>query len=208
MSTHDLDIANANGSTFRTDLNNALKALGTAMSAATSPALTPAVGQIWLDTTSSPYKFMMYNGSAYTEIFRYTSAGLVTVAGIGSVVQGYDAATAKYNIVNAYTRQQTFTAVSLTDQATISWNLDTDQVAKVTIAGNRTLAAPTNMKDGGSYILRVKQDATGGRTLSWNAAYKFIGGTPVISTAANALDIFTFTSDGTSMFCTGYQQGF
>lgn len=208
MSTHDLDIGNQNGSNFRTDLNNALKALGTAMSNATAPSLTPTLGQIWLDTTSSPYKFMMYNGSAYTEIFRFTSAGVVTVAGIGSIVQGYDAATVKSNVVNAFTRQQTFTATSLSDGATINWNLDLDQVAKVTIAGNRTLAAPTNMKDGGSYILRVKQDATGGRTLSWNAVYKFIGGTPVISTAANALDIFTFTSDGTNMYCTGYQQGF
>lgn len=208
MATHDLDIANANGSAFRTDLNNALKALGSAMSSASAPGLTPQIGQIWLDTTSSPYKFMMYNGTGYTEIFRYTSAGVVTVAGIGTILQGFDAATVKTNVVQAFTRQQTFTTITLSDGATINWNLDTGQVAVVTLGGNRTLAAPTNLKDGGAYILRVRQDGAGGRTLSWNAAYKFIGGIPVVSTAPNAVDVFTFTSDGTNMLCTGYQQGF
>ena len=33
---------------------------------------------------------------------------------------------------------------SLTDGATINWNAETQDVCKVTLGGNRTLAAPTN----------------------------------------------------------------
>jgi hypothetical protein len=74
-------------------------------------------------------------------------------------------------------------------------------VAAVTLSANRILNAPTNMKSGGTYILFVIQDATGTRTLTFNSAYKFPGGNdPVMSTTANAVDIVSFVSDGTSLF--------
>lgn len=88
---------------------------------------------------------------------------------------------------------------ALTDAATIDWDLAAAPVAKVTLAGNRTLAAPTNMKAGARYLLRITQDATGNRTLALNAVYK-TGTSPVLQTAAAANDIIEFHSDGTSMF--------
>lgn len=215
MSTHDLNIANANGSSFRTDLNNALLALGTLMSAATAPGLTPTTGQAWLDTTTGTYALKIHNGTSYVTVLTLTSGGspVVTPGGVGSTVQGYDVDTAKTDVVQSWSKQQHFNATqaaaNLTDGATINWNLDDAQIASVTIAGNRSLAAPTNMKNGGTYILRVKQNGTGGNTMSWNAVYKFIGAvSPTISSAANALDIFTFVSDGTNMYCVGERQGF
>lgn len=102
--------------------------------------------------------------------------------------------------VNAYTKQQHFTEATLTDGANISWNLDDEQVAKVTLAGNRTLDDPTNMKAGGVYVLTVIQDATGSRTLAYGSAYEWPGGTaPTLSTGANAVDILTFVCNGTVM---------
>lgn len=101
---------------------------------------------------------------------------------------------------NAWTGQQYFAETTLTDGATINWNVATNQVAKVTLGGNRTMAAPTNLKAGGTYILRVIQDATGSRTITWNAVFKWPGGTaPTLTTTANAIDIITFVSDGTNM---------
>lgn len=92
---------------------------------------------------------------------------------------------------------------TLTDGASIAWNLTGKQVATVTLGGNRTLSNPTNMKSGGTYILTVKQDATGSRTLSYDTAYKWSGGTaPTLTTTANAVDIITFISDGTNMYGT------
>lgn len=90
---------------------------------------------------------------------------------------------------------------TLTDSINISFNLNNGGFASITLGGNRTLNAATNQTAGGHYFLIVKQDTTGSRTLAWNANYLFPGGTdPVLSTAANAIDIFEFISDGTNMY--------
>ena len=101
-----------------------------------------------------------------------------------------------------YTKTQNFNATALSDGANISWDLSQNQVASVTLAGNRTLDAPSNQVAGATYILIVKQDGSGNRTLNTTAsAYKFPGGTePTLSTGANAVDILSFVSDGSSMF--------
>jgi hypothetical protein len=91
--------------------------------------------------------------------------------------------------------------VTLTDAASISWDLSQGSVAQVTLGGTRTLSAPTNQTAGGSYTLIVKQDSAGNKTLAFDTTYKFPGSTdPTITTASNAVDILTFISDGTSMY--------
>jgi len=92
---------------------------------------------------------------------------------------------------------------TLTDQATINWNMDSGGIATVTLGGNRTMAAPTNLKKG-TYVLHVIQPASGGPwSITWNAVFKWANGTaPVLSTAANKRDILTFVSDGTNLYGT------
>jgi len=125
---------------------------------------------------------------------------------IGVDVQPFDGNTAKTNVVQSWSRSQNFAMVTLVDGTNISWNLNTSQVATVTLAGNRTLNNPTNMQSGATYILIVKQDGTGNRTLSYGSAYKWPNGTPpILSTTASAVDILTFISDGTNMY--GMMQG-
>lgn len=93
---------------------------------------------------------------------------------------------------------------TLTDGATIDWNLQTQQVAKVTLGGNRTLNAPTNQNAGGFYSLLIVQDGTGSRTLSFNSTYKFTGATaPTLTTTASAKDLIVFRSDGTNLLEVG-----
>ena len=96
--------------------------------------------------------------------------------------------------------QANITSITLTDAATINWNTSLGQIATVTLAGNRTIAAPTNLRVG-TYILHVIQDANGSRTLTWNTIFKWTGGfAPVLSTSPNARDVFSFISDGTNLY--------
>jgi hypothetical protein len=88
---------------------------------------------------------------------------------------------------------------TLTDGATISWDVSARAVAKVTLGGNRTLSAPNSPIGSGQFIsLLVIQDATGSRTLTWNAAYEFKDDTaPTLTTTAQKADLFTFRYNGT-----------
>jgi hypothetical protein len=88
----------------------------------------------------------------------------------------------------------------LIDAANIDWNLNTGQVATVTLGGNRTMNAPTNLRVG-TFILHVLQDGAGGRTLTWNSVFKWPAGVaPVLTTTANRRDIFSFVCDGTNLY--------
>lgn len=123
-----------------------------------------------------------------------TDGNFVYQSDIGVSIQAYDSNTAKTNIEQTWTAQQTPKNGSLTDGANIDWNGDTNgQVVTVTLSGNRTMNAPTNINQYALYLLRVTQDATGSRTLAWNAAYKFGGaGAPTLTTTASKTDILSF----------------
>jgi hypothetical protein len=97
------------------------------------------------------------------------------------------------------------TPQALTDAATISWNPSSGLNASVTLADNRTLGFSTAPPTGAYGTLVVKQDATGGRTLTLpSAANKILGSSSTttigLSTAANAIDIVNFYFDGTNYF--------
>jgi hypothetical protein len=114
------------------------------------------------------------NGS---ERIRITSAGNV---GIGTT------APAKQLSI---TKSALATINTLTDGATITPNFDAGQNFSVTLAGNRTLANPTNIDAGQTGSIFITQDGTGSRTLSFGSYWDFAGGTaPTLSTAAGAVD--------------------
>ena len=86
---------------------------------------------------------------------------------------------------------------TLTDASTVTWNSLTSPVAKVTLGGNRTIAAATGAVAGTFASLLVIQDGTGSRTVTWNAAYEFAADTaPTLTTTANLGDLFVFRYNG------------
>ena len=90
-------------------------------------------------------------------------------------------------------------ATALTDQPIVRWSLAIP-IATLTLKGNRVFAAPTAMAPG-TYVLMLKQDATGTRTVTWNSAFKWSAASaPVLSTAANAVDVLSFFCDGLNMY--------
>lgn len=81
-------------------------------------------------------------------------------------------------------------ATTLTDGATINLDASLGNLFRVTLGGNRTLAAPTNATDGQRIILEVIQDGTGGRTLTLTTGSS--------GAFAYGTDITTLTLTGTA----------
>jgi hypothetical protein len=100
---------------------------------------------------------------------------------------------------NVLARQFSSTIQTLTDAATIAWDGNLGQNVVVTLGGNRTLGAITNPINGTIYTLRVIQDATGNRTLAFNAAYLFNNSiTALIDRRANGWTVLRFWYNGTN----------
>ena len=98
---------------------------------------------------------------------------------------------------------------TLTDQATIAWDVIASPVAKVTLGANRTIAAPsgTSPAAGQFVALTVIQDGTGSRTLTWNATYEFKDDTaPTLTTTAAKGDLFIFKYNGSKWLEVGRNQ--
>jgi hypothetical protein len=82
----------------------------------------------------------------------------------------------------------------------ININFAQGNVHTVTLRGNVTGLTFSNLIAGGEYILRLVQDATGGRSVAWTNVRWAGGQAPRLSTGANRVDIFRFISpDGATL---------
>ena len=96
-------------------------------------------------------------------------------------------------VVQSFTKAQRGTPVALTDASTVAVDLSLGNNFTLTLAGNRTLGAPTNVTAGQSGVIVVTQDGTGSRTLAYNSVYKFAAGTaPTLTTTASAVDVLAY----------------
>jgi len=85
-----------------------------------------------------------------------------------------------------------------TDAATVTFDLAASNVHSVTLGGNRTLAL-SNASVGQMFAIRLIQDGTGSRTVTWFTTLKWAdSGAPTLTTAASKIDTFVFicTSSG------------
>lgn len=74
-------------------------------------------------------------------------------------------------------------------------------VVRWTMTGATTLTAINAATAGDELCFLVRQDATGGRTMSWPATFKWAGGSaPTLTATANKADSFRFAFDGTNWF--------
>jgi len=141
--------------------------------------------------------------------------GVGTLTGIvkGNGTSAFSAATAGTDYVTP-TGTETLTNKTLTNptvtnyvetpysansSTAITIALTNGTVQIITLTGNATITMPT-ATSGKSFIMYLKQDATGSRTVTWSTV-KWAGGTaPTITSTASRQDILSFFSDGSSWF--------
>ena len=90
------------------------------------------------------------------------------------------------------------------DAATITFDMDQSNVHMVTLGDNRTLAV-SNVDVGQKFLVRLQQDSTGSRTVTWwgNIQWAEGGTEPTLTTTADKADLFGFLSPSG-----GYYDGF
>ena len=188
MSQHDLTIANQGFPAFRSDLNDALQALGSQNSGTTAPSTTFA-NMIWYDTANNIVKMRNEDNDAWISLFTLdqstdamTVIGAITLANIG-----------KLDTAQSFTAAQRGAISALTDGSTVTADFALANNFSLTIGGNRTLANPTNLVAGQSGVIVITQDGTGSRTLAYGSYWKFPTGTaPTLTTTASAVDVLCY----------------
>ena len=147
MSQHDLTIANQGFPAFRSDLNDALQALGSLQSGTSAPSPTFA-NQMWYDTTNNIVKIRNEDNDAWISVLTLDQSGDLLSA-IGSVTIS--------NIVQTASAQ-TFTASqrgTVTTDNDLSFNMATTNNFKCTPTAGGALTF-TNITAGQSgYVLMV-----------------------------------------------------
>lgn len=145
-----------------------------AISAVTGTPVTRQINGAGLATGGGDFsadRVITVTAAAGSDVRAGTSAGLaVTPKSL------YDAS-ASVNL--AY-------GATITPNSALGINFDT------LLTGNATLANLANAIPGESGRIRVTQDGTGSRTLAYGGNWKFAGGAPTLSTAANAVDIIAY----------------
>lgn len=138
---------------------------------------------------------LVYDGTTWEVYAQIGGQGgnVVTVTGIqtltnktiedGVFTNGYTEETVTANTGTAYT---------------ISLANGTVQI--LTLTGTCTFTFPTATA-GKSFMILLKQDGTGGRTVTWPASVKWPSSVaPTITATANRLDKYVFTADGTNWY--------
>ena len=116
-----------------------------------------------------------------------------------ALVSTQPAANAVTDTAQTFTAAQRGAITALTDGATITPDFAAGNNYSVTLAGNRTLANPTNLTAGQSGVILLSQDGTGSRTLAFGSYWKFAGGTaPTLTTTASAVDVIAFFVDSST----------
>ena len=121
----------------------------------------------------------------------FAAAGLATLTGTETLTNK--------TLTNPTVTNYVETPYSANSGTAITLALTNGTVQIITLTGNATITMPT-ATSGKSFIMYLKQDATGSRTVTWSTV-KWAGGTaPTITSTASRQDILSFFADGTNWY--------
>jgi|6_EtaG_2_1085325.scaffolds.fasta_scaffold00106_39 hypothetical protein len=115
-----------------------------------------------------------------------------------SLFGGDVAVSGSLNIHNSVTFHEEWDNGNSGATATIPWLTQKQKITLTSATVTLTFTAPVGV---GNFLLKVVQDASGSRTVTWPAAVLWPGGSaPTLSTAASSVDIVSFYYDGSNYY--------
>jgi hypothetical protein len=121
----------------------------------------------------------------------FAAAGLTTLTGSETLTNK--------TLTNPTVTNYVETPFTANSSTAITLALTNGTVQIITLTGNATITMPT-ATSGKSFIMFLKQDGTGSRTVTWSTV-KWAGGTaPTITSTASRQDILSFFADGTNWY--------
>ena len=133
----------------------------------------------------------------------------ITLAGTSTVFSSYPSERAvmtdvSQTVSNKKLQSYSETVTTGSSSTTYAVDLSTANIFSISMTGNCTFTFSNPPASGTScsFMLILKQDATGSRTATWPATVKFPNAsTPTLTTTANKTDIFNFiTVDGGTVY--------
>lgn len=181
--------------TFQATLGGAVNLVGPNTASTTNftlPAADGTSGQFLSTNGSGTLSFasQVYPGAGIPNSTGTAWGTSYTTSGSGTVL-----ALATNPTITNYVE----TPYSANSSTAITIALTNGTVQIITLTGNATITMPTAVS-GKSFIMFLKQDGTGSRTVTWSTV-KWPGGTaPTITSTASKQDIYSFFSDGTNWY--------
>ena len=167
------------GTEIDTEFNNIATAIATKQDSSSAGDVTLA------GTQTLTNKTIAYADNTLTGVVGTTATQTLTNKTIeaGTFTNGYTEESVVANTSTAYTI-----------------DLANGTLQILTLTGNCTFTFPSAVV-GKSFMLLLKQDGTGSRTVTWPAAVKWPSSTaPTMTATASRLDKYVFTSDGTNWY--------
>ena len=148
--------------------------------------------------TSGAYSTTL-TATATTNVTLPTTGTLATLAGSESL--------SNKTLVNPTITNYTETTYVANTSTAITVALTNGTVQILTLTGNATITMPAAVA-GKSFVIILRQDGTGSRTVTWTTVKWPAATAPTITSTASKQDIFSFFSDGTSWYGTTIGQNY
>lgn len=151
-------------------------------------------------TSGNPLKIV--KGTEIDTEFNNIATAIATKQDSSSAVTLSGAQTLTNKTIEAGTFTNGYTEESVVANTSTAYTIDlaNGTLQILTLTGNCTFTFPSAVV-GKSFMLLLKQDGTGSRTVTWPAAVKWPSSTaPTMTATASRLDKYVFTSDGTNWY--------
>lgn len=157
------------------------------------------IGTVGLTVTSGVLDAVKASGSSTYGIVKSADTNNITCTG-GLIDVGTNIP--KKNTSNIYSKAQHVWISNPSFSSSMTLDFSLSNTFSFTATSDFTLQNPTNINAGGIYHILVKQDATGGRSISWGSYFKFNGITPDIDLNANKTTIISILAISSTQLLT------